>query len=116
MTLFEIVPSLRQAVTPRIDRAIWPRTTPVAELGRLCVGEVALTEVADEFGTPTYVIDETDFRHRIRRYRAALPQARVIYAGKALLTTAIARWVAEEGSGLGVRSHGELATALLAGV
>ena len=116
MTLFEILPSLRQAVTPRIDRAIWPLTTHVDELGRLCVGEIALTDVADEFGTPTYVIDEADFRHRIRRYRAALPEARLVYAGKALLTTAVARWVAEEGCGLGVWSRGELATALLAGV
>ena len=116
MTLFEIVPSLRRAATPRIDRAIWPLTTHVDELGRLCVGQVPLTEVADQFGTPTYVIDETDFRHRIRRYREALPQARFVYAGKALLTTAIARWVAEEGSGLGVCSRGELATALIAGV
>jgi len=116
MTLFEILPSLRRAATPRIDRAIWPLTTHVDELGRLCVGGVALTEVADEFGTPTYVIDEADFRHRIRRYRTALPQARLVYAGKALLTTAIARWVAEEGTGLGVCSGGEFATALVGGV
>ena len=116
MTLFEILPSLRHAATPRIDRAIWPLTTHVDELGRLCVGGVALTEVADEFGTPTYVIDEADFRHRIRRYRTALPQARLVYAGKALLTTAIARWVAEEGTGLGVCSGGEFATALVGGV
>jgi len=116
MTLFEILPSLRHAATPRIDRAIWPLTTHVDELGRLCVGGMALTEVADEFGTPTYVIDEDDFRHRIRRYRAALPEARMVYAGKALLTTAVARWVAEEGGGLGVCSGGELATALIAGV
>jgi diaminopimelate decarboxylase len=75
-----------------------------------------LTEVADEFGTPTYVIDEADFRHRIRRYRSALPEVRVTYAGKALLTTAIARWVAEEGASLGVCSGGELATALIAGM
>jgi diaminopimelate decarboxylase len=116
MTLFEILPSLRNAATLRIDRAIWPLTTHVDELGRLCVGEMALTEVADEFGTPTYVIDEADFRHRIRRYRAALPQVRLTYAGEALLTTAIARWVAEEGAGLGVCSGGELATALVGGV
>jgi diaminopimelate decarboxylase len=116
MTLFEILPSLRHAATPRIDRAIWPLTVHVDELGRLCVGEMPLTEVADEFGTPTYVVDEADFRHRIRRYRAALPDVRLVYAGKALLTTAVAQWVAEEGSGLGVSSGGELATALVAGV
>src|SRR3954468_16678083 len=116
MALFEIVPSLRHAVTPRIARAIWPLTTRVDELGRLCVGEVALTEVADEFGSPVYVIDEADFRHRIRRFRSALQDARLVYAGRALLTTAVARWAAEEGAGLGVRSGGELATALIAGV
>ncbi len=116
MTLFEILPSLRHAATPRIDRAIWPLTTHVDELGRLCVGGMALTDVADEFGTPTYVIDEADFRHRIRRFRAALPEAHLVYAGKALLTTAVAQWVAEEGAGLGVCSGGELATALIAGV
>src|ERR1700687_1196139 len=116
MTLFEILPSMRHAVTPRIDRAIWPLTTHVDELGRLCVGEMPLTEVADEFGTPTDVIDEADFRHRIRRYRWALPEVRVTYAGKALLTTPIARWVAEEGASLGVCSGGELATAPIAGM
>jgi diaminopimelate decarboxylase len=115
MTLFEIVPSLRHAATPRIDRATRPLTTHVDEPGRLCVPEMALTEVADEFGTPTYVIDEADVRHRIRRYRAALPAARLVYAGKALLTTAIARWAAEEGADLGACSRGELATALIAG-
>jgi diaminopimelate decarboxylase len=116
MTLFEILPSLRRAATPRIERAIWPLTTHVDELGRLCVGEIALTEVADEFGTPTYVIDEADFRHRIRRYRTALPGARLVYAAKALLTTAVAQWVAEEEAGLGVCSGGQLAAALIAGV
>jgi diaminopimelate decarboxylase len=116
MTLFEIVPSLRHAATPRIDRAIWPLTTHVDELGRVGVGGIALTEVADEFGTPTYVVDEADFRHRIRRYRAALPQARLVYSAKALLTTAVAQWIADERKGLGVCSRGELATALIAGV
>src|ERR1700712_3591761 len=106
MTLFEILPSLRHAATPRIDRAIWPMTTHVDELGRLCVGGTAPTDVADEFGTSTYVIDEADFRHRIRRYCAALPEARLVYAGKALLTTAVAQWVVEEGRGPGVCSPG----------
>ena len=60
MTLFEILPSLQHAATPRIDRAVWPLTTHIDDLGRLCVGGVPLTEVADEFRTPTYVIDETE--------------------------------------------------------
>lgn len=116
MTLFELLPSLQHAATPRINRAIWPLTTHVDESGRLCVGAVALTEVADEFRTPTYVLDEADFRHRIRRYRAALPEVDVVYAGKSLLSTAVVSWVAEEGLGLDVCSGGELATALAGGM
>ena len=47
------------------------------------------TDIAAEFGTPTYVVDEEDFRARIRCYRAALPGVDVIYAGKALLSAAV---------------------------
>ena len=116
MTLLEMLPSLRRAATPRIDRAIWPLTTSVDEVGRLCVGGVPLTEVADEFRTPTYVLDEADFRCRIRRYRAALPGVR----------RGLRRQVAADhrggplgrrgGAGLDVCSGGELATALAGGV
>src|SRR3982074_1388999 len=116
MTLFEILPSLQHAATPRIDRSIWPLTASVDEVGRLGVGGVPLTEVADEFRTPAYVLDEADFRHRIRRYPAALPEFEVVYAGKSLLTTAVAHWVAEEGLGIDVCSAGELAIALAGGI
>ncbi len=73
---------------------------------------MALSDVAVEFGTPTYVVDEEDFRARIRGYRAAIPGAEMIYAGKALLSAAVASWAATEDAGVGVCSGGELATAL----
>jgi diaminopimelate decarboxylase len=116
MTLFELLPSLQHAATSRIDKAIWPLTSHVDEFGRLCVGGVALTDVADEFRTPAYVLDEADFRHRIRRYRAVMPDVDVAYAAKSLLSTTVARWVTDEGLGLDVCSGGELATALAGGV
>ena len=100
----------------RLDPDVWPLTTRVDCDGRLCVGGVALCEVADQFGTPSYVLDEADFRYRIRRYRAALPGVRIVYAGKALLTKQVARWVADEGLGLDVCSPGELAVGLAGGV
>jgi diaminopimelate decarboxylase len=115
-TLPNILPALGYAAPPRFHPAIWPLTTHSDDEGRLCIGEVPLTDVADEFNTPTYVIDETDFRSRARRYRAALRDTEVIYAGKSLLTIAVARWVREEGLGLDVCSAGELATALAGGV
>ncbi|HEY1486029.1 MAG TPA: diaminopimelate decarboxylase, partial [Micromonosporaceae bacterium] len=83
---------------------------------RLCLGDVPLTDIADEFGTPTYVIDETDFRHRARRYRQTLRDVEVVYAGKSLLTTTVARWAHEERLGIDVCSPGELAIALAGGM
>lgn len=116
MTLLEILPSLGHAAPPRFDPAIWPVTAHPDEQGGLCVGGAPLADIADEFGTPAYVIDETDFRRRARRYRKALRGVQVVYAGKSLLTTAVARWAREEGLGIDVWSAGELAVALAGGV
>ncbi len=100
MTLVDILPSIGQAAPRRFDPAIWPVTTHSDEEGRLCIGDVPLTDIADEFHTPTYVIDESDFRHRARRYRKVLRGVEVVYAGKSLLTTAVARWAREERLGV----------------
>ncbi len=116
MTLSELRPSLRGGLNSQLDRAIWPLSTHVDELGRLCVGGVAATDIAAEFGTPAHVVDEEDFRARIRCYRAALPGVDLVYAGKALLSAAVAGWAAAERAGVGVCSSGELATALAGGV
>ncbi len=116
MTLLDHLPSLRQAAAPRIDPRIWPLTAAVDDLGRLCVGDVPLTEIADEFRTPTYVLDEVDFRTRLERYRSALPGVEIVYAAKSLMCTGVARWVTDSGAGVDVSSAGELATALVAGV
>ena len=116
MTLFELLPSLRHGLKPHLDRAIWPLSADVDDLGQLCVGGLAVTEIAAEFGTPAYVVDEEDFRARLRSYRAALPGVELVYAAKALLSTAVAEWAASEGAGLHVCSAGELATVLTAEV
>jgi diaminopimelate decarboxylase len=115
-TLPGVLPSIGYAAPPRFHPAIWPLTTHSDEEGRLCIGEVPVTEIADEFRTPTYVIDEADFRSRARRYRTGLRNAEVAYAGKSLLTIAVARWIREEGLGVDVCSAGELATAMAGGV
>lgn len=81
----------------------------------MLVGGVGLDEAADRFGTPLYVLDEGEVRARARAYRAALPQAEVLYAAKAFLCSAMADWVAEEGLGLDVCSAGELRLATAAG-
>ncbi|WP_067699652.1 diaminopimelate decarboxylase [Nocardia jejuensis] len=113
MTLLDIFPSLRSGgVLPRLDPAVWPRETHYDGDGRITVGGVALDDIADQYGTPTYVLDEDEVRNRCRAYRRRFPDAEIIYAGKALLTRAVAEWITEEGLSLDVCSAGELAVAL----
>ncbi len=80
----------------------------------LTVAGESVTDLAAEFGTPTYVVDEDDFRRRARGFKDAFPSADVYYAGKAFLCVATARWIAEEGLNLDVCTGGELAVALKA--
>lgn len=89
------------------------------EQGHLYIGGCDVVQLAKRFGTPLYVLDEALFRSRCREYREGLsavyPDSRVIYAGKALLNSAICRILEQEGLGLDVVSGGELYTALHAG-
>ncbi len=82
--------------------------------GVLTIAGESVTDLAAEFGTPTYVVDEDDFRRRARSFKEAFPDADVFYAGKAFLCVAAARWIAEEGLNLDVCTGGELAVAIRA--
>ncbi|WP_227999125.1 diaminopimelate decarboxylase [Nocardia australiensis] len=116
MTLLEIFPSLRSGIPSRLDSAVWPRDTHYDGDGRITLGGVALADIADQYGTATYVLDENEVRARCRAYRKAFPEAEIIYAGKALLVRAVAEWVTQEGLSVDVCSAGELTIALAAGV
>ncbi|MYT25423.1 diaminopimelate decarboxylase, partial [Streptomyces sp. SID7760] len=95
--------------------SVWPASTTRLPHGGLAVGGVPLTEIADRFDTPAYVLDEGEVRARCRTYRDAFPDAEVLYAAKAFLSRAMVHWVAEEGLGLDVCSAGELELAVTAG-
>lgn len=103
--------------------ALWARNVERRPDGVLTIAGVPVGEIAREFGTPAYVMDEDDFRARARTFRQAFHAAfeplcggaDVFYAGKAFLSIASARWVAEEGLNLDVCTGGELAVALRAG-
>jgi diaminopimelate decarboxylase len=95
--------------------SVWPGSARPAPGGDVTVGGVSLAEAADRFGTPLYVLDEDEVRERCRTYRAAFPDADVIYAAKAFLCRAVAHWVQEEGLGLDVCSAGELELAVTTG-
>ncbi|MEP7054519.1 MAG: diaminopimelate decarboxylase [Actinomycetota bacterium] len=98
-----------------LDAHIWPIGAAVHESGVLTIGGLQVTDLAREFGTPAYLLDEDDFRSRAREWRTAFAGSDVFYAGKAFLCTAVARWIAAEGLGLDVCTGGELAVALRAG-
>ncbi|MGY5764913.1 diaminopimelate decarboxylase [Brachybacterium sp. DNPG3] len=101
---------------------LWSQTVRRGPDGALEVGGVDVRRIAEEVGTPAFVLDEDDFRARARSFRDAFARAfaphagaSVYYAGKAFLCGAVARWVEEEGLGLDTCSGGELAVALRAG-
>jgi diaminopimelate decarboxylase len=98
-----------------LEPVVWPRTAERGPDGALRVGGVDVRDLAEEFGTPAYVLDEHDFRERCREWREAFGGEDVFYAAKAFLCTAVARWVADEGLSMDVCTGGELAVALRAG-
>ncbi|NGO72407.1 diaminopimelate decarboxylase [Streptomyces boncukensis] len=100
-----------------LDPRVWAQTVRRTPEGAVTVGGIDVRKLAHEFGTPAYVLDETDFRARCRAWRDAFgADADVFYAGKAFLCRAVVRWLHEEGLNLDVCSGGELATALGAGM
>jgi diaminopimelate decarboxylase len=96
-----------------LESALWSRNVSKVD-GVLQVAGASARELADDFGTPLYVIDEDDFRTRARAFADAFVDTDVYYAGKAFLSVATARWIAEEGLFLDVCTGGELAVALAA--
>jgi diaminopimelate decarboxylase len=98
---------------------VLPRTAATAPDGRLTIGGCALADVAAQFGTPAFVVDEQALRETAREYVRAftLRHARthVHFASKALPCAPVTRILAEEGLGCDVASAGELAIALAAG-
>ena len=92
---------------------VWPRNLVRGAAGEVSIAGVTVGELAREYGTPLFVIDEDDFRARCREMAAAFGGGgNVRYASKAFLCTEIARWIDQEGLSLDVCSGGELAVAL----
>ncbi len=104
--------------------AVWSQNASRSASGEIVVAGVAATDLAAEFGTPLYVVDEADVRARASDARESFDRefarigsaAKVYYAGKAFLSAEVARWVTEAGLFIDVCSGGELAVALAAGV
>ncbi|WP_426716453.1 diaminopimelate decarboxylase [Corynebacterium auriscanis] len=99
-----------------IPAHVYPQGTARDEDGVVSIAGVDLKTIAEEYGTPAFVLNEDDFRARCRALATAFDGGeRVHYASKAFLTKTVARWVAEEGLAIDIASHGELQVALAAG-
>ncbi|MBN1458513.1 MAG: diaminopimelate decarboxylase [Armatimonadetes bacterium] len=95
-------------------------TQRINEEGILEIGGCSAVELAREFGTPLYVVDEQCLRDTCRAYRQAFqpryPKFHISFSSKVFTTMAVCRIVSQEGLGVDVSSGGELFTALEAGV
>ncbi|MEG6572367.1 diaminopimelate decarboxylase [[Clostridium] cellulosi] len=92
----------------------------INEKGNLTIGGYDTTEIAAEFGTPVYVMDEETVRKNCRLYKQSIDNyyggnGLPLYASKALSCKEMCRIAASEGLGLDVVSGGELYTAMEAG-
>lgn len=94
-------------------------TQKINDLNHLEIGGCDTVDLAAQFGTPLYVMDEALIRARCRAYRASLKaeygDSAVAFASKAFIVTAMCRIIDQEGMWLDVASAGELYTAKCAG-
>jgi diaminopimelate decarboxylase len=95
--------------------ALFPETAAVED-GELAVGGIRAAELADRFGTPLVAYCEATVLAAARAYRAAAPEALVLYSLKAFPNLAILRLLAAEGFGADVSTLGELEFARRAGI
>ena len=92
----------------------------VNEQGHLTVGGIDTAELAAEYGTPLYILDEDAVRKNCRTYTQAMHRyfgedAAPLYASKALCVKSIYPVVQSEGMCADTVSPGEIYTALAAG-
>jgi len=103
------------------NRNIAPISSEISDSGKLVVGGCQLSELAKNYGTPLYVIDELSLRTACKTYIHSLKKhypgsSLPLYASKANSSLAICSLIASEGFGLDAVSEGELLTALNGGV
>lgn len=99
------------------NQLIKPITAKVER--NLTIGGCDTVELVEKYGSPLYVIDEAtlraicnDFKNAFKSY----PHTRMMYASKALCTSAITKLLDSEGFGFDTVSIGEIYTVLNSGV
>lgn len=100
-----------------VNQSIKPITTEWKE--NLSIGGCDLVKLANDFGTPLYVMDEITLRTICNDYKEAFKNyknIKMMYASKALSNLAIAKVLDSEGFGFDTVSAGEFYTIYKAGI
>lgn len=99
-----------------IMSSIWPNSAKRIS-GELQIGGCLVSAIADKFGTPIFVLDESDFKDRIAHWSSnfnsifGASAGDVYYAAKAFISVEVAKMIDEGGISLDVCTGGELAVA-----
>jgi diaminopimelate decarboxylase len=105
--------SMSTKTVPKLT--LFPLMTEVNKQSHLVIGGCDVVDLAKEFGTPLYLLDESTLRYKCREFKDEFGRyyrdTLVIYASKAFLNRALALIFKEEGLGLDVVSGGELSIA-----
>src|SRR3972149_5339927 len=95
------------------------RETLEADKGVLYIDGVATLKLAEEFGTPLYVMSESRVKENYRRLNSVFSRkyrkTRIFYAAKANTGLSILRILKNEGANLDTVTTGEVFAALKAG-
>ena len=101
---------------------IWPEASAIDENGAITFHGRTAESLLDEFGSPLYLIDTDEVKHRAETFVHAAANAfdntvtHVSFAGKAFLSKEICRIVIKAGMLIDTCSMGEMRIALAAGV
>jgi len=100
---------------------MWSKNSTLTE-GILNLSGIPAAQLAKDFGTPAFFLDEDAYRSRAIAWRDGLNSqfgthaGTIYYAAKSFICTAVAQWIAEIGIGIDVCTGGELAAALAGGI
>jgi diaminopimelate decarboxylase len=100
---------------------MWSKNASL-EGGVLKLSGIPAAQLAKDFGTPSFFIDEDAFRSRALAWHNGLQSqfgdnaGTIYYAAKSFICTAVAQWIADIGIGIDVCTGGELAVAVAGGI
>lgn len=102
-----------------INQNVTPLNTKRNSKGNLEISGCDLVELAKTYSTPLYVIDEVTLKQMINDYKKAFlkyENTSILFASKALMTSAVAKIINNEGINFDVVSKGEMYTLLNANI